>query len=283
MFSSKKVTNDNKYQYPSATSRCIESTLIQAHRQLDGKRAKQGDIFALSTNSMFRLQRSLGNQAATIRSFEGTTTPIKSLCYIQRSTPDIEDCRETMPKNLRQAHTRAIQLASHAVKFFSDVYSIIVRANSIEDINQQLTSQQKRYLFVYWDIVIDPRMRKQKGLSLTPSKEQFSQEIISPIFKILWVYSLIKTGLVNASFSYECEYKDRWWYEGCDDAGNTMAWTLMSGLGDIHFCVDNMSNINDINELALTIIHEASHKFARTTDDDPPHTNAHRYDDLPPF
>lgn len=191
--------------------------------------------------------------------------------------PPLEDCRKKMQSNLPKAHKKAIDLLNHTIGFFEKVFGILLSSSSIENITTRLGIQRIRFLTIYWGIYIDPRIREMKGLEIRPSRLHIAVEILHPVSRILSVYKTIKAGLQKGEFNYECEYMGDFLYKfRCDGSPGYVHSAFGKPFGDIHICVDKILNMDDIEDIALMIIQEASHKFAGTDDDSKvPWENAH--------
>lgn len=186
--------------------------------------------------------------------------------------PSLEDCKKTMQSNLPKAHRKAIEMLSYTIEFFSSVFDVVSSGPSIDDITRRLGEGRTRFLAIYWSIYVDPKVRKSKNMEPRPSWLHLCLEILHPLKRILSVYRETKAGLERGDFSYECEYKGDFLYElkcgSKGDKADAYVHTVVGKpFGDIHLCVDEIPDVNDIADIAEIIIHEASHKFAGTDDD----------------
>jgi len=273
-----------------AVQRLIKSGVIQTNvninepKDIYGKQIEQS-VETIKRNPSPQGHRQIGKESfIPSKPFAETMSPLVQRRAKREIIPKLEDCRDKMKNNLPKAHRRAIELTSRAIKFYEEVFSIVRSGLSLERIHKKLGDRRSNFLSIFWRIYINPEMRKLKaekelkGLSIKISKLQIDLEILYPISQILKTYRKIKAGLQKSDFNYECEYRDRWWYQGCKE-GETKAWVLASGIGDIHICVDELNDLDDIDEIASTIIHEASHKFGKTSDEAvAAFLNAHSYD-----
>jgi hypothetical protein len=191
--------------------------------------------------------------------------------------PGFEDCRTQMQKNLPQAHQLAIRKVTQAISYYEQVASIVRNTSSMAEIESSLGRVCSSRLSVYWDIDVRPNSRESKHLLGELSTSEIRSEILKPLEHILSVYRDIKAGLLKGDFNYECEYRDRWWYQGCEKGDS--GWVGRYFPGDIHICVDEIDP-TDIEKLSGTIIHEASHRFGNTTHDSKRIHNADYYDTL---
>ncbi len=191
--------------------------------------------------------------------------------------PSLEDCKTKMQGNLPKAHIKAIEMLTLTIEYFKNVFTVVSSSSSVEDIMRCLGKERLNFLAVYWSIYIDPKVRKWKGLEPRPSRIHLFLEILHPVSCILSVYKTIKAGLEKGDTAYECEYKGDFLYKlKCDGNVGYVHTAFRKPFGDIHICVDEITNIDDITGLAEHIIHEASHMFAGTDDDSKvPWKNAH--------
>jgi len=177
-----------------------------------------------------------------------------------------------MQSNLPKAHNKAIEMVSHTIRFFSNVFKLVASASSLDDVARRLGKPGIRFLAVYWRMYVNPLHRKKKGMEPRPSKADLAREILHPITRIMAVYQIIKAALEKGNFNYQCEYKGDFLYKlkcgSKGDASNGYVHSLFGkAFGDIHICVDEILNVDDISSVAETIVHEASHRFAGTDDD----------------
>lgn len=191
--------------------------------------------------------------------------------------PSLDDCKKKMQSNLPKAHIKAIEMLSHTIEFFRYIFIVVSTYSTIEDIMRCLGKHRSNFLAVYWSIYIEPKVRKWKGLEPRPTRLHLFLEILHPVSRIISVYKKIKTGLEKGDTTYECEYKGEVLYKfNCEGTEGYVHTASRKPFGDIHLCVDEIINVDDITALAETIIHEASHMFAGTDDDSKvPWENAH--------
>jgi len=177
-------------------------------------------------------------------------------------TPELQDCRETMQQSIPRAHQYALEKVEENADYYEGLARVITQCASLQEVRARIGIDAVADLIRWW-ILVDPEDRELLNLPASLSTSEIHSQIIEPIEHIARVYRLVEQGLQSGDFNYECEYRDSLWYQGCDGArGSTPAFIR----GDIHFCVDDIDP-NDIEELANTIVHEASHIFAGTTDE----------------
>jgi hypothetical protein len=167
--------------------------------------------------------------------------------------------------------------AGEAASYYEQVASIVSRCSSLDEIERRLGGAVSGHLYAGWGINVMPAVREYEGLRPNLSPSEIQADILGPIERIASTYRSIEDGLQAGGFNYECEYRDSWWYERCGEG--TEAWVLKNVPSDIHLCVDEFDPDN-IEELASTIVHEASHKFGGVLDGGNPIENAHSYDDI---
>ncbi len=191
--------------------------------------------------------------------------------------PSLDDCKKKMQSNLPKAHVKAIEMLSYTIEFFKYIFVVVSTNSNIEDIMRCLGKRRINFLFVYWHIYIEPKAREWKGLEPRPTRLHLFLEILHPVSCILSVYKKIKAGLEKGNTTYECEYKGDILYKfNCEGIEGYVHTAFGKPFGDIHICVDEITNVDDITVLAEKIIHEASHMFAGTDDDsEVPWENAH--------
>jgi hypothetical protein len=193
-------------------------------------------------------------------------------------TPELQNCRETMQQSLPLAHRYALEKAAENANYYEQLVNIITQCTSLQEVQAQIGRAAGNDLFVRWGIPVSSDLREYLQLPASLSTSEIQTQIVEPIEHIAGVYRLVEEGLRSRNFNYECEYRDSWWYQGCD--GEVIAWTPRNIRGDIHLCVDDLDP-NDIEALASNIVHEASHRFGNTTDElEPKIENAHNYDEL---
>lgn len=186
--------------------------------------------------------------------------------------PEISDCQNQMKKNISKAHIKALERTNQAIEFFEKVLQSIKTSSSIEEILNRIGKENANFLQIQWRIYIDPKARQfysekeggLKGLSVSPSRLQIQLEITSEVARILSTYYKIRAGLEKGAFGYECEVSGH-----CSTSSAPPGYVpelLTTYFSNIHLCFENFTDPDDINEIAKTIIHEASHKFGGTKD-----------------
>lgn len=204
---------------------------------------------------------------------ESSLTPVPS-----PETPELQDCRETMQQTLPRAHQIALEQAAENSIYYTNLAIVIRHCTSLQEVYARIGDAAAQDLTLRWGINVIPALREHYQLPLNLNTSEIRTQIADPIEHIADVYGLVEQGLDSADFNYECEYEDSWWYQRCD--GTRTAWVLENIRSDIHLCVDDLDP-NDIEELAATIVHEASHLFGNTTDElEPEIENAHNYCNL---
>lgn len=191
--------------------------------------------------------------------------------------PELQSCRERMQRSLPRAHQRALEEAGEAASYYGQVASIISRCSSLDEIERRLGEAVSGHLLRSWGIYVEPTAREYNRLPPSLSPSEIRADILGPIERIASTYRRIEDGLRAGGFNYECEYRDSWWYERCDEG--TEGWTRRVIQSDIHLCVDELDPAN-IEELASLIVHEASHKFGGTLDFGNRLENAYYYDNI---
>jgi hypothetical protein len=185
-----------------------------------------------------------------------------------------------MQKSLPQAHQRAIKQVESAISYYEQIASIIRNASSLAAIDSKFGKVCARHLDVQWRLDVSPKHRELVNLPAELPRSEIQSKILKPVEDILGTYRDIKAGLSKGDFNIECEYRDNLWYEGCKKGGDG-AWIykLFVRHSDIHICVDEIDP-TDIKKLSLAIVHEASHKFGKTTDSGARIQDAHTYDNV---